>query len=411
ECNPSAVAVVSTDGPTNDGCSFSQTWTATYQGVCDAAASVSIMHSWKEDLERPVIVIVEHADSVCNATPYPLIASWTDNCSEGDELSEMPVVVPADPTDPNQCVDYWVYTFTAMDDCGNDTIVMDTIIKFTESEGDCETAFAMNDKDALCFLYDVENDFSRWGWTNKITVGITDTLDVYAGAGQCDLSKGTWVGTVELSFGDDTMYVNYDLMDGYVMSEAHIYAGVEKYPGIKNGKHKGEPTVAPGQYTVVWEQGDPATELKVALTNLPEGTTEIYVIVHSVVCVPTCDCPETIRTGVELASASILTIKGNKNKAAVIQPEASFDESELKVYPNPFSEKVTFEFVSRVNAYGVLELYNVTGQRVARLLDRPVQAGENNKVEYIPAEAVSGVYIYRLDLDGEVKVGRVIYRE
>ena len=67
ECNAEAVANVSTDGPTNNGCSYSQTWTATYSGICEDAASVSITYHWIE-ADKPVISTdaVDNSDLGCN---------------------------------------------------------------------------------------------------------------------------------------------------------------------------------------------------------------------------------------------------------------------------------------------------------------------------------------------------------
>ncbi|HOI79422.1 MAG TPA: T9SS type A sorting domain-containing protein, partial [Petrimonas sp.] len=95
---------------------------------------------------------------------------------------------------------------------------------------------------------------------------------------------------------------------------------------------------------------------------------------------------------------------------AIVVPEL-LEASELKVYPNPFSDKVTFEFVSGVDAYGVLDLYNIAGQRVARILDRYVVKGVLNKIEYEPVDVISGVYLYKLRLDDQVQVGRLVYKK
>ncbi len=109
-------------------------------------------------------------------------------------------------------------------------------------------------------------------------------------------------------------------------------------------------------------------------------------------------------------SCTALLSQPKKSKSAEIE-NPDLEASNLKVYPNPFTDKVTFEFVSGVDAYGVLELYNITGQRVARILDRPVEAGVLNTIDYEPENKISGVYIYRLDLDGDIQIGRVIYKE
>ena len=80
------------------------------------------------------------------------------------------------------------------------------------------------------------------------------------------------------------------------------------------------------------------------------------------------------------------------------------------MFPNPFDEVVNFEFVSAVSGHAVLEIHNMLGQRVARLLDQPVEAGELQRVEFRPNSEISGVYLYRLDIDGDTRIGKIIYR-
>ena len=402
---------------------ITRTWTAIDACGNSSTASQTITVI---DTTPPVITVTVVQDSTCNSDPVAT-ATYSDECLGTGSITPTVSVVPADPNDPMQCDELWIYTFSVKDDCENSATVTDTLYRFTESEGDCETAFARLPDDlspapsyspvpigARCFLDESDTAvFNRWGWTNRIQVGQDSvyTMDVYAGAGQCDLSKGTWVGTVTLTFEGSTMHVVYDLEEGYVISEAHIYAGSDMYPTWKNGKHKDEYTVAPGQYTVVWENAPPATGLDVDLTGVSDGD-YIFVIVHSVVCIPTCDCPETVRTDASLASTSITIdrVKGKKS-AEIATGVGTIARGELKVFPNPFTDKVTFEFVSAANAYGTLDIYSLTGQHVARILDRQVSAGELNRVEFIPNNNSTGVYLYRLDLDGNIQIGRVIYKE
>jgi hypothetical protein len=87
------------------------------------------------------------------------------------------------------------------------------------------------------------------------------------------------------------------------------------------------------------------------------------------------------------------------------------EASELKVYPNPFNEKVTFEFVSAKDTHALLEINNILGQRITTLLDAQVKKGVENRIEYTPKDVVPGILIYRLIIDGKVQNGRVIYKK
>ena len=81
----------------------------------------------------------------------------------------------------------------------------------------------------------------------------------------------------------------------------------------------------------------------------------------------------------------------------------------LKVYPNPFSDKVTFEFTSPKDAHAVLEIHNLLGQKINVLMDINVKQGVVNKTEYEPTGQVPGILIYQLKLDDSVQTGRLIY--
>ena len=86
------------------------------------------------------------------------------------------------------------------------------------------------------------------------------------------------------------------------------------------------------------------------------------------------------------------------------------EATDLKVYPNPFSTTVHFEFVSGRNADARLEIFNVTGQKIATLLERRVEKGVLNRIEYKPA-MTPGVLIYRLSLDTEISQGTLLYNK
>ncbi len=377
------------------------------------------------DTTPPILILpVDYEDYLCNDYPGDLTATFTDECSDNGSITVSPVM-----SGSTLCEEIYTYTFSARDDCGNTTTDSITVVREWESLEDCETAFARLPEDlpapsrpydsktnpdpyagtdaigARCFIDDV---FERWGWVNRVKKDSTYYLPVYAGAGQCDVTKGDSVGTVTLAFYGDTVTVMFDLIAPWVMTEAHIYVGEDMYPTFKNGKHKDEATVAPGQYNLVYENGDPITDLKVGYYNAPEY---VYVIVHAVTCRPLCYCDETIYQGFDAGLYSLVQTRGNKNKAAVTSDVTDFVSGELKVFPNPFTEKVTFEFVSATDSYGTLDIYSVTGQHVARILDRPVLSGELNSINYEPDHDVSGIYIYRLKLDDNVQVGRIIYKE
>jgi hypothetical protein len=89
-------------------------------------------------------------------------------------------------------------------------------------------------------------------------------------------------------------------------------------------------------------------------------------------------------------------------------PENSITDN-MKVYPNPFNDKVTFEFVPATSASALLEVYNMLGEKIAVLLDRNVEQGIPVRIEYQPVNLTHGMIYYRLKLDGNIRIGKLTY--
>ena len=251
----------------------------------------------------------------------------------------------------------------------------------------CQTAYGYGGDD-ISYSFDEDclegGTWDNWGWSIHIptipgTGSVIYEVPMYAGAPTCDPSPNWDSHIVDIArvevFADGHLVVTLPELyagDGWTLESSHIWVSEtgpsDRFPD----------KIAPGSWGGM-----------VAGDEIP--FTGGYIIVHGVYCGP------PLQPVVEPKAAKIKT--------------PDLVESALKVYPNPFSDKVTFEFVSGKDAYGVLDIFNITGQKVARILDRQVESGVMNRIEYVPLNKVSGIYIYRLDLDGTVHVGRVIYKE
>jgi len=142
----------------------------------------------------------------------------------------------------------------------------------------CETAFAKSLTYSRCFLLD---GFNRWGWTNGPLPYGSYTFELWAGAGQCDLSKGTLVGTVLKEYTANAVHITYMMFAGYGLQETHVYIGSQMYPLVQQGK-KMVATVAPGQYPYQHQNLNNAT---IDTYNINEVfTPPIWEIDHAVVC-------------------------------------------------------------------------------------------------------------------------------
>lgn len=155
----------------------------------------------------------------------------------------------------------------------------------------CETAFAYDPDNSTCFLDIDENgddkgDFNRWGWTNKVQLGGASTsfIPIYAGAGQCDITKGTLVGQLKICVNGQTVQAGYLMTEGspYTMNEIQTYIGKEILPRDKNNEF----TVAPGQYSFINDELKAVTTASTRIFEFAAEVTEVYVVAHAVVCYP-----------------------------------------------------------------------------------------------------------------------------
>jgi len=86
-----------------------------------------------------------------------------------------------------------------------------------------------------------------------------------------------------------------------------------------------------------------------------------------------------------------------------------YEPQSLKVYPNPFSGKVYFEFVPEQDTQARLELFDVLGQKIKTLMYIPVNKGMIQKVEYLSQGIEGGFLFYRLTLGNQVVSGKVLF--
>ncbi len=141
---------------------------------------------------------------------------------------------------------------------------------------DCETAYANgegegNSLSTLCFLDISNKQGNNWGWTNKIGPGTYD-WPIYAGAGQCDISKGTDVGNLNVVYSDGAVTITYQIDPEYVLGETHVWVGED--PNLLPKKNGGKWNSAPGQFNY-------NGMTTVTVTDL---SGDIWIAAHSGVC-------------------------------------------------------------------------------------------------------------------------------
>jgi hypothetical protein len=82
----------------------------------------------------------------------------------------------------------------------------------------------------------------------------------------------------------------------------------------------------------------------------------------------------------------------------------------LNVYPNPFTDKVSFDLRIQTDSRVTLEICNIVGTRIATVFDQHLNAEDSHRIEYTPENVSSGMLIYRILLDGRVAfIGKLIH--
>ena len=104
-----------------------------------------------------------------------------------------------------------------------------------------------------------------------------------------------------------------------------------------------------------------------------------------------------------------IVIHTKKNKSGFIEPE--FEYVNLNVYPNPFTDRVQFEFVSPEPVNARIDVYDMTGRMVKTVFEGPVEGGVNYNAEFKPQSEISGFYLYRMTLGEAVYNGKLIYNK
>lgn len=135
----------------------------------------------------------------------------------------------------------------------------------------CETAFAFGDRngDLLLDKGDLElDDFlktKRWGWQLAVRKGDSFTVPIYAAAGKNDISKGTLVGELDVTYKESKeVAVAYRMLSGFSLDETHLYVGTRYLP-----------KVAPGTY------GHSGSDSYIVTLKTDAPT--VYVVAHAVV--------------------------------------------------------------------------------------------------------------------------------
>ncbi len=111
-----------------------------------------------------------------------------------------------------------------------------------------------------------------------------------------------------------------------------------------------------------------------------------------------------VHSGAALDDDDVVEVPKGKKSAGI-------GGNSFSAYPNPFTDRLFFEFMREESGNALLEIYDASGRKLTVLFNQPAEAGQSYRLEYNPVQPVSGMLLYRMVFDNEVINGKVVCRE
>ena len=308
----------------------------------------------------------------CISIPEPAIVAARDNCD-----FEVTIIYLGETRDNNCDMGYYTLTRTwsATDKSGNSTNYSQSITVGTRFKAGCFSVNLISSE-----YFQLEN-YTTYIW------------ELYDNNCEKELS-----------------YITFEMPDGIIAQEL-ITNTVYNYPDNSYEYLVANPTGNPkkGSYGIKFStfgerlsNGGP----EVFVYSLPGEIqmNEVKVKVKSgknedLVLIPVIECACSRKLIDELA------LKSQKITLDV----QSYGSSNLKVYPNPFTSRIFFEFQSPLNAHARLEVFDIRGVKLKTLFDNNLVGGQYYKVEYLPETISNGMYFYKMIIGNKIFSGKVNY--
>ena len=114
----------------------------------------------------------------------------------------------------------------------------------------------------------------------------------------------------------------------------------------------------------------------------------------------------------ELSQILEITFGENVSVEEMVEIVSKIPIKLLRNYPNPFNPKTTIMFDLGESGKTQVEIYNVKGQKVKTLLDEEMEAGQHTMIwngdDSNNKSVSSGMYFYKISLNGKQKVKKMI---
>ena len=173
--------------------------------------------------------------------------------------------------------------------------------------------------------------------------------------------------------------------------------------------------------------------LSISLTIKPSGGVGPYKITsvstgidgsykYTVTDANDCGCPVTSTLKTTSVDNSKLLSPADLNIPAIISsteaikvetvsksPSLMMDKLAVNVYPNPFTDEVNFKFKSPASGFATLEIFDLSGRKVAVVFKGIVEANSEQAAKFsVPAYSSRNMLVYRLSVGSKLVSGKIL---
>jgi hypothetical protein len=103
----------------------------------------------------------------------------------------------------------------------------------------------------------------------------------------------------------------------------------------------------------------------------------------------------------------VTTSENNVSAKQALPVPAIGSGLQVQAYPNPFKKLVNFRFSSSESGRALLEVYNITGQKLGVVFEGYIKAGVAQDITYRAKWVSNSTLVYRFTVNGKMANGKL----
>jgi mono/diheme cytochrome c family protein len=92
----------------------------------------------------------------------------------------------------------------------------------------------------------------------------------------------------------------------------------------------------------------------------------------------------------------------------LIAEDNTISDATVEIYPNPMVDKLYFDIASPEETNLTIEIFTMTGQKVATVYSGRIPANSADQFEFSPATKTKGILVYRVTLGNQIYHGKIL---